>query len=38
MFERFTKGARATVTGAVTHADRAGSGPVTEEHLLLALL
>ncbi|MFG2407919.1 Clp protease N-terminal domain-containing protein [Streptomyces brevispora] len=38
MFERFTKGARATVTGAVTHAERAGSGPVTEEHLLLALL
>ncbi|MCM2411776.1 Clp protease N-terminal domain-containing protein [Streptomyces sp. RKAG290] len=38
MFERFTKGARATVTGAVTHAERAGAGPVTEEHLLLALL
>lgn len=38
MFERFTKGARATVTGAVTHAERAGAGSVTEEHLLLALL
>ncbi|MFD8687332.1 Clp protease N-terminal domain-containing protein [Streptomyces sp. NPDC059651] len=38
MFERFTKGARATVTGAVTHAERTGAGPVTEEHLLLALL
>ncbi|ROQ66100.1 ClpA/ClpB-like protein [Streptomyces sp. 840.1] len=38
MFERFTRGARATVTGAVTHADRTGAGPVTEEHLLLALL
>ncbi|MEW2603915.1 MULTISPECIES: Clp protease N-terminal domain-containing protein [Streptomyces] len=38
MFERFTKGARATVTGAVTHAERAGSDSVTEEHLLLSLL
>lgn len=38
MFERFTKGARATVTGAVTHAERAGAGSITEEHLLLALL
>ncbi|MFF1925089.1 Clp protease N-terminal domain-containing protein [Streptomyces sp. NPDC058221] len=38
MFERFTKGARATVTGAVTHAERTGAGSVTEEHLLLALL
>ncbi|MEU1468394.1 Clp protease N-terminal domain-containing protein [Streptomyces sp. NPDC005761] len=38
MFERFTKGARATVTGAVTHAERADAGSVTEEHLLLALL
>ncbi|MER5555019.1 Clp protease N-terminal domain-containing protein [Streptomyces sp. NPDC002793] len=38
MFERFTKGARATVTGAVTHAERAGADSVTEEHLLLSLL
>ncbi|WP_393060430.1 Clp protease N-terminal domain-containing protein [Streptomyces sp. LN549] len=38
MFERFTKGARATVTGAVTHAERAGAGSITEEHLLLSLL
>ncbi|MFE7628742.1 Clp protease N-terminal domain-containing protein [Streptomyces sp. NPDC057509] len=38
MFERFTHGARATVTGAVEHAERAGAGAVTEEHLLLALL
>ncbi|MEU8673444.1 Clp protease N-terminal domain-containing protein [Streptomyces sp. NPDC048560] len=38
MFERFTKGARATVTGAVTHAELVGAGSVTEEHLLLALL
>lgn len=38
MFERFTKGARATVTGAVTHAERGGADAVTEEHLLLALL
>ncbi|MFJ3142978.1 Clp protease N-terminal domain-containing protein [Streptomyces halstedii] len=38
MFERFTQGARATVTGAVTHAERAGAGSVTEEHLLLSLL
>ncbi|MFG2591507.1 Clp protease N-terminal domain-containing protein [Streptomyces sp. NPDC048438] len=38
MFERFTVGARATVTGAVTHAERAGAGSVTEEHLLLSLL
>lgn len=38
MFERFTKGARATVTGAVAHAERTGAGPITEEHLLLALL
>nr|WSW66830.1 peptidase [Streptomyces sp. NBC_00995] len=38
MFERFTKGARATVTGAVTHAERADAGSVTEEHMLLALL
>lgn len=38
MFERFTAGARATVTGAVTHAERAGADAITEEHLLLALL
>lgn len=38
MFERFTKGARATVTGAVTHAERAEAGAVGEEHLLFALL
>ncbi|MEU1214875.1 Clp protease N-terminal domain-containing protein [Streptomyces sp. NPDC005791] len=38
MFERFTKGARATVTGAVAHAERVGADSVTEEHLLLSLL
>ncbi|MFD6280948.1 Clp protease N-terminal domain-containing protein [Streptomyces sp. NPDC060209] len=38
MFERFTKGARAAVTGAVTHAERAGADSITEEHLLLSLL
>lgn len=38
MFERFTKGARAAVTGAVTHAERAEADSVTEEHLLLSLL
>ncbi|HEY9328145.1 MAG TPA: Clp protease N-terminal domain-containing protein [Streptomyces sp.] len=38
MFERFTKGARATVGGAVTHAERADADTVSEEHLLLALL
>ncbi|MFC9942023.1 Clp protease N-terminal domain-containing protein [Streptomyces pratensis] len=38
MFERFTKGARAAVTGAVTHAESAGADSVTEEHLLLSLL
>ncbi|MEU0162509.1 Clp protease N-terminal domain-containing protein [Streptomyces sp. NPDC006261] len=38
MFERFTQGARATVKGAVAQAERGGAGPVTEEHLLLALL
>src|SRR5690606_21917309 len=38
MFERFTKDARATVTGAVEHAERTGAGTVTEDHLLLALL
>ncbi|MFB8114711.1 MULTISPECIES: Clp protease N-terminal domain-containing protein [unclassified Streptomyces] len=38
MFERFTKGARTVVTGAVTYAERAGADSVTEEHLLLSLL
>ncbi|MEU5655483.1 Clp protease N-terminal domain-containing protein [Streptomyces sp. NPDC047737] len=38
MFERFTKGARATVTGAVALAERTGADSVTEEHLLLSLL
>ncbi|MFH8685678.1 Clp protease N-terminal domain-containing protein [Streptomyces anulatus] len=38
MFERFTRGARATVKGAVSQAERAGADSVTEEHLLLALL
>ncbi|WP_432105092.1 Clp protease N-terminal domain-containing protein [Streptomyces sp. bgisy091] len=38
MFERFTKGARVVVTGAVSHAGRAGADEVAEEHLLLALL
>ncbi|WP_129265407.1 Clp protease N-terminal domain-containing protein [Streptomyces sp. M3] len=38
MFERFTKGARATVTGAATHAERTGADSVTEEHILLSLL
>ncbi|GGY78409.1 peptidase [Streptomyces nitrosporeus] len=38
MFERFTQAARATVTGAVTHAEQAGADSVTEEHLLLSLL
>ncbi|MFF2699235.1 Clp protease N-terminal domain-containing protein [Streptomyces cyaneofuscatus] len=38
MFERFTRGARATVKGAVAQAERTGAGSVTEEHLLLALL
>ncbi|MFD3547845.1 Clp protease N-terminal domain-containing protein [Streptomyces sp. NPDC058655] len=38
MFERFTRDARSTVTGAVTEARRAGAAAVAEEHLLLALL
>ncbi|MBQ1111182.1 Clp protease N-terminal domain-containing protein [Streptomyces anulatus] len=38
MFERFTRGARATVKGAVAQAERVGADSVTEEHLLLALL
>jgi len=38
MFERFTKDARAVVTGAVEHCERAGGERVDEAHLLLALL
>ncbi|MFJ4710530.1 Clp protease N-terminal domain-containing protein [Streptomyces anulatus] len=38
MFERFTRGARAAVKGAVVQAERVGADSVTEEHLLLALL
>ncbi|MFI6060796.1 Clp protease N-terminal domain-containing protein [Streptomyces sp. NPDC051286] len=38
MFERFTGGARAVVTGAVDQAKKTGSDSVTEEHMLLALL
>ncbi|MFE2147982.1 Clp protease N-terminal domain-containing protein [Streptomyces sp. NPDC059456] len=38
MFERFTRDARDTVTGAVAEARRTGAATVTEEHLLLALL
>ncbi|MGW6978583.1 Clp protease N-terminal domain-containing protein [Streptomyces sp. NPDC054932] len=38
MFERFTRDARSTVTGAVTEARQTGAATVTEEHLLLALL
>ncbi|WP_411101936.1 Clp protease N-terminal domain-containing protein [Streptomyces sp. cmx-4-9] len=38
MFERFTRDARATVTGAAAEARGAGAPAVTEEHLLLALL
>ncbi|MDG4858189.1 Clp protease N-terminal domain-containing protein [Streptomyces sp. T-3] len=38
MFERFTKGARDVVEGAVAHAERRESGTVTDEHVLLALL
>ncbi|AZQ37367.1 peptidase [Streptomyces cyaneochromogenes] len=38
MFERFTKDARAVVTGAVEHAERGGAQAVDAEHLLLALL
>ncbi|MDT0494592.1 Clp protease N-terminal domain-containing protein [Streptomyces griseus] len=38
MFERFTRGARANVKGAVAEAERVGAGSVTEEHLFLALL
>lgn len=38
MFERFTKDARAVVTGAVEHAERGGAKTVDAEHVLLALL
>ncbi|CCK27480.1 Clp amino domain-containing protein [Streptomyces davaonensis JCM 4913] len=38
MFERFTKDARAVVTGAVEQAERSGARTVDAEHLLLALL
>ncbi|MFJ2439080.1 MULTISPECIES: Clp protease N-terminal domain-containing protein [unclassified Streptomyces] len=38
MFERFTQDARSVVTGAVGQAERTGTDPVAEEHLLLALL
>ncbi|MDI3385955.1 Clp protease N-terminal domain-containing protein [Streptomyces sp. B-S-A8] len=38
MFERFTRGARDVVEGAVGHAERADDAEVTAEHLLLALL
>ncbi|MGW1955349.1 Clp protease N-terminal domain-containing protein [Streptomyces sp. NPDC001920] len=38
MFERFTKDARAVVTGAVEQAERGGARTVGAEHLLLALL
>jgi ATP-dependent Clp protease ATP-binding subunit ClpA len=38
MFERFTKDARAVVTGAVEQAEREGTQNVDAEHLVLALL
>ncbi|MFJ6636295.1 Clp protease N-terminal domain-containing protein [Streptomyces sp. NPDC091376] len=38
MFERFSPGARAVVTGAVGHAERSGADATAEEHMLLALL
>ncbi|MFG1669510.1 Clp protease N-terminal domain-containing protein [Streptomyces sp. Y7] len=38
MFERFTKDARAVVTGAVEQAERGGAQAVDAEHMLLALL
>ncbi|MFE4583065.1 Clp protease N-terminal domain-containing protein [Streptomyces chartreusis] len=38
MFERFTKDARAVVTGAVEQAERGGAPAVDAEHMLLALL
>ncbi|MFD5701504.1 Clp protease N-terminal domain-containing protein [Streptomyces lasiicapitis] len=38
MFERFTKGARDVVTGAVEQSERAGADSIDDGHLLLALL
>ncbi|MGN9760549.1 Clp protease N-terminal domain-containing protein [Streptomyces sp. SD31] len=38
MFERFTKDARAVVTGAVEHAETGGAQTVDAEHMLLAVL
>ncbi|MFD7814068.1 Clp protease N-terminal domain-containing protein [Streptomyces sp. NPDC059785] len=38
MFERFTKDARAVVTGAVEHCERSGESRVEDAHMLLALL
>ncbi|MFJ8632637.1 Clp protease N-terminal domain-containing protein [Streptomyces sp. NPDC093568] len=38
MFERFTKDARALVTGAVEQAEGGGASVVAPEHMLLALL
>ncbi|MEU3774057.1 Clp protease N-terminal domain-containing protein [Streptomyces sp. NPDC032472] len=38
MFERFTRDARDTVTGAVAEARQGGDAKVTEEHLLRALM
>ncbi|MFH8794573.1 Clp protease N-terminal domain-containing protein [Streptomyces sp. NPDC017941] len=38
MFERFTRGARDVVAGAVEQSERAGADSVDDGHLLLALL
>lgn len=38
MFERFTRGARDVVEGAVRHAERRGSPEVGAEHVLLAVV
>ncbi|EGX61454.1 hypothetical protein SZN_02847 [Streptomyces zinciresistens K42] len=38
MFERFTKDARAVVTGAVEHAEKGGARTIDPEHLLLSLI
>lgn len=38
MFERFTKGARDVVTGAVEQSEREGADSIDDGHLLLALL
>ncbi|GGR67834.1 peptidase [Streptomyces aureoverticillatus] len=38
MFERFTRGARDVVTGAVEQSERAGADAIDDGHLLLALL